>query len=169
MSDLTTQNNLIHLDEVTPATMPVAILPREPDELIKEQSLQFLEGYDDLDYVTFSDIVLPSGYRVALVRHKNSPNPGIEICVAPDAANIPEIVVNVLKFLTVPQNCLTWIHPTYSDEILPRRGLFRIGKAYSMKRQTQAKVKLALEKTIHGLQSNHILQSLSKHKRIPNK
>ena len=170
MSDLTTQHNLIHLNEVTPATMPVAILSKEPDELMKEQSLQFSEGYDDLDYVTFSEIFLPSGYRVSLVRHKNAPNSGIEICVSPDAVNIPEIVVNVLKFLTISRNSLTWIHPTYSDKVL-RRGLFRVSKAFSTRKQTQttAKVKLDLERMIHGLQSKPLPQRLLNRKRVPNK
>jgi len=170
MSDLTTQNNLIHLDELTPATMPVAILSKEPHELMKEQSLQFSEGYDDLDYVTFSEIILPSGHRVALVRHKNSPNSGIEICVAPDAVNIPETLVDVLQFLTLSRNSLTWIHPTYSDEV-SRRSLFCVSKASSTRKQTQttAKVKLNLERMIHGLQSKPLLQGLLKRKRVPNK
>jgi hypothetical protein len=108
---------LVELSDVTPATMPVAVLSKEPEELATKQSIQFSEGFDDLDYVMFSDILLPSGYRATLVRHRNSPNSGIEICTKPDEPNIPEVLIDVLQALSLSNHDLKWIHPEYEQAI----------------------------------------------------
>jgi hypothetical protein len=124
MTNLPTQDDLVDLGDVTPATMPVAVLSKEPEELVKEARLQFSEGFDDLDYVTFSNLSLPSGHRVTLVRHKNSPSPGIEVCTIPNETNVTEILVSVLKTLKLSSDVFTWVHPAYEQEVMYKSSSF---------------------------------------------
>jgi hypothetical protein len=111
------QNALVDLGDITSATMPVAVLLKRPEELAKEASLQFSEGFDDLDYVTFSAFALPSGRSVALVHHKNAPNPGTEICLVPDELAIPSTLEEALKVLKLSVKDLSWIHPDHEKAI----------------------------------------------------
>jgi hypothetical protein len=111
------QDALVDLGDITPATMPVAVLLKRPEELAREASLQFLEGFDDLDYVTFSAFALPSGRSIALVHHKNAQNPGTEICVVPDELAIPFTIEETLKVLKISVKDLSWIHPDHEKAI----------------------------------------------------
>jgi hypothetical protein len=124
MIDLSRQGSLVDLGDVTPATMPVAVLSKEPEELSRTASLNFLEGFDDLDYVIFSDISLPSGHRVTLVRHKNAPSPGVEVCIVPNEVKIAEVLVSVLQTLKLSSDVFSWIHPSYEQEVRRKTLLF---------------------------------------------
>jgi hypothetical protein len=73
MINLPPQDGLVELSDATSATMPVAVLSKEPDELAQHVSIRFSEGFDDLEYLTYSAFSLPSGSPAALVRHQNSP------------------------------------------------------------------------------------------------
>jgi hypothetical protein len=110
------QNGLVELSDVTSATMPVAVLSKEPDELTKQVSIQFSEGFDDLDYVTFAAFSLPSGSPVALVRHQNSPKPGIEVCVMSSNSDVNGTLKEVLRTLKLSPKTFSWIHPAYEKE-----------------------------------------------------
>jgi hypothetical protein len=113
MTNLPTQDDLVELSDVTSATMPIAVLSKEPDELIKQGSIQFSEGFDDLDYVTFAAFSLPSGSPIALVRHHNAPSPGIEVCVVPSNISIIATLKEVLEALQFSTEDFSWIHPVY--------------------------------------------------------
>jgi hypothetical protein len=117
MTNLPTQDGLVELSDVTSATMPVAVLSKEPHELAQRVSIQFLEGFDDLDYLTYSAFSLPSGSPIALVRHQNSPNPGIEVYVVPSNPDIVSTLREVLKTLKLSPETFSWIHPTYEEEL----------------------------------------------------
>jgi hypothetical protein len=116
MTHFPTQNGLVELSDVTSATMPVAVLSKEPDELAKQVSIQFAEGFDDLDYITFAAFALPSGSPVALVRHRNSPEPGVEVHVVPSNPAINETLKEALRALSLSPEALSWIHPAYEKD-----------------------------------------------------
>jgi hypothetical protein len=99
MTNLPTQDCFVELSDVTFATMPVTMLLKEPNELANQVPIQFLEGFDDLDYVTFAAFALPSGSPAALVRHHNSPQPGVEVCVVTAEPDVPTILKEVLRTL----------------------------------------------------------------------
>ena len=65
---------LTNFEDVTPATMTVAMLKQEPHDFQTNNGLVFRSGYDDLDYLDFAMLTLLSGHDVTLVRHKGSPN-----------------------------------------------------------------------------------------------
>jgi hypothetical protein len=113
MANLPIQDGLVELSDVTSATVPVAVLSKEPDELTKQGSIQFLEGFDDLDYVTFAAFSSPSGSPVAFVRHHNAPSSGIEICVVPSNISIIATLKEVLEALKFSTDAFSWIHPAY--------------------------------------------------------
>jgi hypothetical protein len=116
MTNLHTQDGLVALSDMTSATMPVAVLSQEPDELTKQVSIQFSEGFDDLDYITFAAFSLPSGSSVALVRHQNSPNSGVEVCVVPSNPSITATLKEVLEALKLSGETFLWIHPAYEKD-----------------------------------------------------
>lgn len=127
MTAVPTQNQLKDLGEATPATMPVAVIRREPSELAERKSLKFREGFDDLDYVVFSTLSLPSGHRVALVRHKNSPSPGTEVCVVPNEPAVAEALLETIRVLNLSVEDLSWIHSQYESEVKHAIAGFEIG------------------------------------------
>jgi hypothetical protein len=116
MTNLHVQDGLVELSDATSATMPVALLSKEPDELAKQASIRFSEGFDDLDYVTYAAFSLPSGSPIALVRHQNSPNPGVEVYVVPSDTDIASILSEVLRTLKLSAEIVSWIHPAYEEE-----------------------------------------------------
>jgi hypothetical protein len=115
MTNLHTQDGLVALSDMTSATMPVAVLSQEPDELTKQVSIQFSEGFDDLDYITFAAFSLPSGSSVALVRHQNSPKPGIEVYVVPNDHDVDATLKEVLRTLKLSPEAFSWIHPAHEE------------------------------------------------------
>ncbi|NJM76076.1 MAG: hypothetical protein HC852_10130 [Acaryochloridaceae cyanobacterium RU_4_10] len=111
------QSQLLRFDEVNSETNPVAVLRLEPPELEERGTPKFCEGYDDLDYLTFSVLLLSSQHRVALVRHKNSPKPGTEVCVIPDELNILERLMETINLLGLSNKDFSWIHPQHEKEV----------------------------------------------------
>jgi hypothetical protein len=117
MTDIPTQDQLVRFDELYQETQPIAVLQQEPFELEKRKNLKFSQGYDDLDYLIFSVVDLPSRQRVAFVSYKRSPSPGTEIWVAPDVPEVIEIIKEVLQFLNLSVKDFTWIHPQYEKQL----------------------------------------------------
>lgn len=117
MTIISTQSQLVRFDEIHPETKPIAVLQQEPAELKERGSLTFCEGYDDLDYLVFSILELPSGHRVAFVRHKYSPSSGTEVCVVPDELEVVDKLTEAIQFLGFSVEDLSWIHPQYESEI----------------------------------------------------
>jgi hypothetical protein len=130
MKSVLSQDKGVDLGEATIATMPVAVLRMEPDELTSKGVLSFREGFDDLDYLVFATLLLPSGREVTLVRHANAPSPGTEVCVVPDEkviASSPRAVAHQESALTILETVktlnltvadLSWIHPDYANVVM---------------------------------------------------
>jgi hypothetical protein len=116
------QDSLVRFDDATPETMVVAMLRQEPVELSQRGTIEFDEGYDDLDYLVFSLLYLPSRRRIAFVRHRNSPSPGTEICVVPNELKIAAILVETIRFLNLSEEDILWIHPRYETEFKEKMG-----------------------------------------------
>jgi hypothetical protein len=109
------QSDLINLSEVTFATNPVAVLRLEPDELPTAKSLNFREGFDDLDYLVFATLLLSSGREVTLVRHTNAPNPGTEICMVPEDNAIALTILESIKILNLTKADLSWTLQDFTE------------------------------------------------------
>lgn len=119
--------NLARLEDSIAETKLVAMIRQEPAEIelrprVAEgrkgtrsfkttNKLKFCPSFDDLDYLVFATLSLPSGERIGLVRHDNSPTPGTEICVRPDLKNIPAVLQQAMAEMNLTFDDLTWIHP----------------------------------------------------------
>ena len=112
-----TDTTLMNLEDATPATMTVAMFDREPHDFQANNGLVFRSGYDDLDYLDFAILTLPSGHDVTLVRHKGSPQPGTELCVRSDLENVASVIRETCAFLNITKFDLQWIHPTIEQQI----------------------------------------------------
>jgi hypothetical protein len=108
---------LTNLEDITPATMTVAMFKQEPHDFQANNGLIFRPGYDDLDYLDFAMLTLPSGHDVTLVRHKGSPQPGTELCVRSDLENFALVTRETCAFLNIDESSLQWIHPTIEQQI----------------------------------------------------
>jgi hypothetical protein len=114
MTNISIPGRLVELGEVTSAVMPVAVLRLTPTELAARTSLKFQDGFDDLDYLVFSKLQLPSGKPATLVCHQNSPNPGTEICVISEIPDPDESLAEVIAHLQLSTSELSWVHPAVS-------------------------------------------------------
>jgi hypothetical protein len=112
-----TDATLTNLEDITPATMTVAMLKQEPHDLQTNNGLVFRSGYDDLDYLDFAMLTLPSGHDVTLVRHKGSPQPGTELCVRSDLDAVASVIRETCAFLNINESSLQWIHPTVEQQL----------------------------------------------------
>lgn len=111
MTNISASNKLVELGEITSAVVPIAVLQQSPAELSEQHSIEFQDGFDDLDYLKFSTLQLPSGKPTTLVYHQNSPNPGIEICVAADEPDRDGVIREVRQLLNLSTTALMWVHP----------------------------------------------------------
>jgi hypothetical protein len=109
--------NLIPLEDSIPETKLVAIVNREPAEITKVNKLEFSPSFDDLDYLVFATLSLPSGDRLGLIRHDNSPSPGTEICVGHNQINIAAVLQEAITEMNLTIDDLTWIHPEYEQPL----------------------------------------------------
>ena len=64
---------------------------QELAEIQTIDKLEFRSGFDDLNYLVFATLTLPSGDRISLIHRDNSLS-GTEICVKPDLENIPTVL-----------------------------------------------------------------------------
>jgi hypothetical protein len=107
---------LTQLEDLIPETNVVATIRQDVATIAKQNNLEFQESYDDLDFLVFAILPLSLTSRVALVSHKNSPIPGIEICVRYDIQNIGEVIAQALKILNLIIDDLAWIDPQYERD-----------------------------------------------------
>ncbi|MEO1799587.1 MAG: hypothetical protein AAFR62_04075 [Cyanobacteria bacterium J06629_2] len=114
---VTKSQNLVHLEDSIAETKLVAIVNREPAEIGKLHQIEFRPSFDDLDYLVFASLSLPSGDRISLIRHDNSPTPGIEICVKPALSNISVVLKQAMAEMNFTIDYLTWIHPEYEQQV----------------------------------------------------
>ena len=103
--------NLVRLEDSIAETKLVAMIRQEPAEIQATNKLEFRSGFDDLDYLIFATLSLPSGDRIGLIRHDNSPSPGTEICVRQDLKNILAVLQQAMAEMNLTFDDLTWINP----------------------------------------------------------
>ena len=115
--------NLVRLEDSIAETNLVAIIRQEPAEITKLQELKFNRSYDDLDYLVFATLSLPSGNKVALVHHENSPASGTEICVKYNQPNTAAVIHEALTEMDLSPNDLTWIHTEHEQQLNKLRDL----------------------------------------------
>jgi hypothetical protein len=112
---------LIQLEDLIPETNLVATIDCDPATFGELHQLEFQESYDDLDFLVFALLPLPSidsttttlGKRVALVIHKHAPVPSVEICVHYELENVGVAIAQTLDKLNLTSEDLAWIHPQY--------------------------------------------------------
>ena len=109
--------NLVRLEDSIAETKLVAMIRQEPAEIKTTNKLEFRSGFDDLDYLVFATLSLPSGDRLGLIRHDNSPATGTEICVRQDLKNIPAVLQQATAEMNLTIDDLTWIHPEYERQV----------------------------------------------------
>ena len=109
--------NLVRLEDHIAETKLVAMLRQEPAEISRVHQLEFRPSFDDLDYLFFATLSLPSGDRLGLVRRDNSPVSGTEICVRQDLKNIPAVLQQAMAEMNLTFDDLTWIHPEYERQV----------------------------------------------------
>lgn len=105
------------LSEITQALNSVGLINKEPVELESKGAPSFEKSFDDLDYLEYSLVSLPSQKLVTLVRHQGAPTVGTKLCVALDDHEIAQTIVEVLGKLSLSIQDLSWIHPDYEPEI----------------------------------------------------
>ena len=109
--------NLVRLEDSIAETKLVAMVRQEPAEIQATNKLEFCSGFDDLDYLIFATLSLPSGDRIGLIRHDNSPATGTEICIRPDAENISAVIQQAIVEMNLSIEDFTWIHPKYEKRL----------------------------------------------------
>jgi hypothetical protein len=107
---------LIQLEDLIPETNLVATIGQDVATISKLNNLEFRSSYDDLDFLVFALLSLPSNIRVALVSHQNAPVPSIEICVRHDLENVGKAIAQTLEQLNLTIEELTWIDPQYEND-----------------------------------------------------
>ncbi|MGF1602204.1 MAG: hypothetical protein ACFCU8_09315 [Thermosynechococcaceae cyanobacterium] len=111
MTNVSFSKKLVELGEVTPVIVTIAVLRQTPTEIAERTAIEFQDGFDDLDYLVFSRLQLPSGEPTKLVYHQNSPQPGTEVCVVPEEPDSESVIVEVMRQLQLSASELLWMHP----------------------------------------------------------
>jgi hypothetical protein len=102
---------LTQLEDLIPETNVVATIAQDVATISKLNNLEFRSSYDDVDFLVFALLTLPSNIRVALVSHQNAPVPSIEICVRHDLPNAGDAIDETFDRLNLALEDLTWIDP----------------------------------------------------------
>lgn len=108
---------LTRLENIIAETKLVAMIRQEPADLAKVYKVEFRRSYDDLDYLIFSTLSLPSGDCIGLIRHENSPTPGIEVCIRHDQFNVAKVLQAAIAEMKLTREDFTWIHPEYQKAV----------------------------------------------------
>lgn len=113
-----TNQALAHFEELVAEIDIIATTKFKPDRFIQSHQLHFLPSYDDLDYLSFTSVSLPSGAAITLVRHQNAPYSGTEIRVAPGSSSPSNVLTEALDILHLSPDNLDWIHPLLVHPLL---------------------------------------------------
>ena len=111
MTTSSLNSNLIRFEESVPEVDTVATIPFEPEHFIHSHHLDFISSYDDLDFLIFASVPLPSGHRISLLRHQNAPYPGMEICLTPNLSSPSTVLSEALHVLNISLEDLAWVPP----------------------------------------------------------
>jgi hypothetical protein len=111
----TSTTELKRLEDITMATITVAMLKQEPNEIVQKNAslnLLFKPAYDGLDYLDFASLNLPSGEEITLVRHHSSPQSGTEICVSYISSSTTQAIDRTCQLLNIAKTDLIWVDPS---------------------------------------------------------
>jgi uncharacterized protein YjbI with pentapeptide repeats len=121
----TTTTQRVRFEEATPTYEIVAYFDTQLSSLLAGTGLPIFLGYDDLDYIQFGYVTLPSGHTVVVGQYENAPEIGVDLHIdlnpkhhptsSPDY--IPALVVETLRYLDIPRETATWFHPDSAAEI----------------------------------------------------
>lgn len=107
----TISKNLIRFEELVREIDLVATVKSSPAHFAESHQLELISSYDDLDYLTFANVVLPSGNKVTLLRHQNAPYEGSEIRINPRSSSPSNILIEAMNVLGISSDDISWIHP----------------------------------------------------------
>jgi tetratricopeptide (TPR) repeat protein len=121
----TKKSQRVRFEEVTPTHEIVVSFNAQLPSLLAGTGLPIFPGYDDLDYIQFAYITLPSGNTVVLGQYENASEIGVDLYVELDPRNnstaistdIAALVVETLRYLAIPSETAIWFHPDYETEI----------------------------------------------------
>lgn len=105
---------LPHITQVPPEPWPsgygeiIAMLDVEADALAARCGLQWFQGTDNLADYDAAIVQLPSGRRLALVRHHGDPEPGTEVH-ADVHDDVQDAIRELLEGLELPDTVVTWM------------------------------------------------------------
>ncbi len=124
-NSITKKSKRVRFEEVTPTHEIVAYFNAQLPSLLAGTGLPIFPGYDDLDYIQFAYITLPSGNTVVLGQYENAPEIGVDLYVELDprnkstaiSTNLAALVVETLRYLAIPGATAVWFHPDYEPEI----------------------------------------------------
>jgi uncharacterized protein YjbI with pentapeptide repeats len=121
----TTKTQRVRFEEATPTYEIVAYFDTQLSSLLAGTGLPIFLGYDDLDYIQFGYVTLPSGHTVVVGQYENAPEIGVDLHIdlnpkhhstsSPDY--IPALVVETLRYLDILRETATWFHPDSAAEI----------------------------------------------------
>jgi hypothetical protein len=103
--------NLTRFEELVPETDLIATVKFQPAHFIESNQVNFIPSYDDLDFLTFANVELPSGHRISLVQYQNSPFAGTEIRLAREQASPSTVLAEAISVLNLSRDDLDWVHP----------------------------------------------------------
>ncbi len=105
-------NQPLRFDEQFAQTYPIATLSLDIAQLVANNPLLvFQDSYDDLDFLRYCILNIPSESKVALVCHERSPLPGVDICIDPQDRYSSSILGSTLRNLGLTPQNLRWVHP----------------------------------------------------------
>jgi|GEM_PF-2645541 len=114
MTTLSSDYDLARSEKSTPEINLVATVKFPPEYFTHSHQLEFIDDSDDLDFLVYAFLDLPSGNSISLVRHQNAPYPGTEIYLSPNLSNPSQILSEAISFLRISPDDLDWIHPQIS-------------------------------------------------------
>jgi uncharacterized protein YjbI with pentapeptide repeats len=109
-------SRLVRLEEITPAAEYAAYFNVSIAPLVAHLGLPIFNGYDDLDYLQFTFLMLPSGETVTLTEYAGAL--GTSLCVDPlKQKNIPQIVFDSCQQLRVSRTEIEWFYEDWRPEL----------------------------------------------------
>lgn len=97
-------------------SLPIAVIALEPEDFEENSGIHFDDSNDGLDYTKWAILQLPSRAQTALVRHRDCPSPGTEIWIHEETPDRRAALDEMLTYLGLGRDTITWLHPTMSPE-----------------------------------------------------
>jgi hypothetical protein len=126
------EEQLIRFEYLTPARDIVAFYAGSLKSLVNHLSLPVYLGYDDLDEMLFTFLILPSGKTVTLGQYRGSPQVGVDLYVDPSIQDVPAVIYESCQQLEISHSEVTWLHADVQeqvDQLYAKNGDFAGGRA----------------------------------------